>query len=73
MKINLTQVFLIFKGSWEEWSKWSSCNSTCGKGFINRTRVCNSEFLCPGNKIEFHDCYSNKTCQGKHSEKMFKL
>ena len=46
---------------WATWSPWSSCSSSCGKGFKTRSRIKSQEAEFGGN-----DCpgspYSGKHC-----------
>ncbi|XP_065653613.1 SCO-spondin-like isoform X1 [Hydra vulgaris] len=51
--------------NWTNWSEWSMCNISCGYGFMNRTRVCNTTYTyewCLGQSFENSICYSNQSC-----------
>ncbi|XP_047139801.1 uncharacterized protein LOC100203479 isoform X3 [Hydra vulgaris] len=46
--------------SWGEWSAWSSCNDSYGKGFMNRFRYCNvSNECCSANYLDVKECYDS--------------
>lgn len=32
--------FILVDGFWLNWSNWSDCSKSCGRGFMYRTRVC---------------------------------
>ncbi|XP_060585916.1 A disintegrin and metalloproteinase with thrombospondin motifs adt-1-like isoform X4 [Ruditapes philippinarum] len=49
-------------GQWAQWSSWTSCDVTCGKGTHLRTRICtnlgqeNDEINCTGNNSQTAEC-----------------
>ncbi|VDK84711.1 unnamed protein product [Litomosoides sigmodontis] len=50
------------EGGWRDWSAWSMCSVTCGRGLRRRWRLCDSPVprngghLCVGNFVEFSNC-----------------
>ncbi|KAL9971012.1 hypothetical protein ACROYT_G023488 [Oculina patagonica] len=43
----------LVNGDYSEWSSWSICSKTCGRGFKKRIRACNNPLPSNGGK----DCY----------------
>nr|XP_026695671.1 uncharacterized protein LOC100178652 isoform X2 [Ciona intestinalis] len=39
-------------GRWLEWSQWTSCSTTCGDGYQERTRDCIGDFVCDNDGLE---------------------
>nr|XP_033791104.1 adhesion G protein-coupled receptor B1 isoform X2 [Geotrypetes seraphini] len=56
-------------GTWQSWSSWGSCNSTCGGGTQKRDRICYGPFfggeMCQGAKEEYRPC-NDKKCPEPH-------
>ncbi|KAK7491979.1 hypothetical protein BaRGS_00016825 [Batillaria attramentaria] len=50
-------------GYWNDWSDWSSCNTTCGGGTSQRTRLCVEPLHggkpCEGPPAEYKSCAEN--------------
>ena len=52
--------------TWQEWSEWSHCSTTCGKGAKIRARACSgSEGSCSGKWTETKDCLLDKCIEEK--------
>lgn len=49
-------------GGWSDWSPWTMCSKTCGKGQKYRRRECNSPkpinggAVCEGSNFEMKNC-----------------
>lgn len=59
----------LVDGSWNEWSAWSPCSTTCSNGTMQRTRECNGPSYggseCHGGWKETANCFL-KECPGKN-------
>ncbi len=55
-------VFVAVNGGWSDWSPWTPCSKTCGKGQKYRRRECNSPkpinggSVCEGSNFEMKNC-----------------
>lgn len=55
-------------GGWSQWTEWSQCSKSCGKGIKQRQRECNNPIplnggkLCAGPNSEIEMCYIRKKC-----------
>ncbi len=43
---------ILVDGGWGDWSTWETCPVSCGGGYQNRTRLCDS----PSPQFEGEDC-----------------
>ena len=54
-------------GTFTEWSDWSACSQTCGRGSAERNRTCVGPFFggqdCEGSAHETKYCYPS-SCPG---------
>lgn len=68
--------FITVHGVWEEWSPWSLCSFTCGRGQRTRTRSCTPPQYggrpCEGPETHHKPC-NIALCPGKHSWFLLKL
>ncbi|CAG2194247.1 unnamed protein product [Mytilus edulis] len=64
---------LSVHGQWGQWQEWNFCNTTCGNGFQNRSRECNSPYPmfggseCFGLNFDIQVC-SQDTCPGAQQQ-----
>ncbi|PVD27602.1 hypothetical protein C0Q70_12766 [Pomacea canaliculata] len=55
-------------GNWADWSSWSSCPVTCGRGTVDRYRTCNNPSpnycgqTCPGPSRDMRACEVGDCC-----------
>ena len=60
---------------WTDWSQWSDCTVTCGKGSRQRARTCQSltskvdNPKCEGMSLEMKVCFTARCETGKRSLK----
>jgi len=55
----------IVDGGWSEWSSWSECSSSCGRGVSVRHRTCTQPTptvgarFCQGNAVDTRPCQTS--------------
>ena len=65
-------------GKWGRWKKWSLCSVTCGKGHMQRSRLCiypdlgHEDIPCKSNVMETKACTLNE-CRGTYKERNITL
>lgn len=63
---------LTVHGTWDEWSPWSLCSSTCGRGYRDRTRTCKPPQFggnpCEGPEKQTKFC-NIALCPGRDSDR----
>lgn len=63
---------LAVHGTWDEWSPWSLCSSTCGRGYRDRTRTCKPPQFggnpCEGPEKQTKFC-NIALCPGRDSDR----
>lgn len=53
---------ILVDGGWSDWSPWTACSKSCGKGQKYRRRECNSPkpinggAICEGSNFEMKNC-----------------
>ena len=55
MSVRFTLSRNVSAGTWDEWSTWSGCSATCGRGTTSRTRTCQSSD-CAGQSLQQESC-----------------
>lgn len=66
-------MFLVADGLWSDWSRWSDCSATCGKGSRTRTRLCDNPVPagggqnCTGASVQTDHCGTSEECDGNCS------
>ena len=62
MLLSKTLKHYFIDAEWLDWSQWSSCNNTCGKGIVERIRD-PSNALCLPLRGDDHDTRKCNTCK----------
>ena len=60
--------------SWDVWSQWTTCSTTCGSGKHNRIRNYKTVaqyggLECEGERNEYKNCSNNPNCPGRECGK----